>query len=128
MLRYLKGAASRASTVYPSVDDHLLQMLWARVLGPGSPPLLEYVGRLSDPQVGHHTSTWWTKCRIGRMVVAKANGPTGAFVDRFVRDRHPREENSLHMSEVQGEYDDRFSPLRDLFQENLDAEKTWVPR
>jgi CubicO group peptidase (beta-lactamase class C family) len=25
------------------------------------------------------------------------------------------------MSEVQGEYDDRFSPLRDLFQENLDA-------
>ena len=25
------------------------------------------------------------------------------------------------MSEVQGEYDDRFSALRDLFQENLDA-------
>ncbi len=25
------------------------------------------------------------------------------------------------MSEVQGEYDDRFSPLRDLFQENLNA-------
>jgi CubicO group peptidase (beta-lactamase class C family) len=25
------------------------------------------------------------------------------------------------MSEVQGECDDRFSPLRDLFQENLDV-------
>jgi CubicO group peptidase (beta-lactamase class C family) len=27
------------------------------------------------------------------------------------------------MSKVQGEYDERFSPLRDLFQENLDAEE-----
>src|SRR5207344_1053458 len=31
------------------------------------------------------------------------------------------EENSWHMREVQGVYEDRFSPLRDLFQENLDA-------
>jgi CubicO group peptidase (beta-lactamase class C family) len=36
-------------------------------------------------------------------------------------DRHPSEEDSQHMSEVHGEYDDRFSPLRDLFQENLDT-------
>jgi CubicO group peptidase (beta-lactamase class C family) len=55
------------------------------------------------------------------MVVAKANGPTWAVVDRFVRDPDPPEENSLHMSEVQGECDDRFSALRDLFQQNLDA-------
>jgi CubicO group peptidase (beta-lactamase class C family) len=27
------------------------------------------------------------------------------------------------MSKVQGDYDERFSPLRDLFQENLDAEE-----
>jgi hypothetical protein len=27
------------------------------------------------------------------------------------------------MSKVQGEYDERFSPLRDLSQENLDAEE-----
>ena len=54
------------------------------------------------------------------MVVVKANGPEWAAVDPLAGDRHSPEKDSQHMSEVQGEYDDRFSPLRDLFQESLD--------
>ena len=74
----------------------------------------------SDPQVGRHTSTSGQDPASGAWSFPKANGPTRA-VGGSVRDRHPPEGNSQHMSEVQGEYDDRFSPLRDLFQENLDA-------
>jgi hypothetical protein len=54
------------------------------------------------------------------MVVAKGIKQTWAVVDRFLR-ADPPEENNLRMSEIQGEYDHRFSALRDLFQENLDA-------
>jgi hypothetical protein len=44
-----------------------------------------------------------------------------AVVDRFLRGRSSRGEQLANMSEIQGEYDHRFSALRDLFQENLDA-------
>jgi hypothetical protein len=55
------------------------------------------------------------------MVVAKAIEQTRAVVDRFLRGRSSREEQLANMSEIQGEYDQRFSALRALFQENLDV-------
>jgi CubicO group peptidase (beta-lactamase class C family) len=52
------------------------------------------------------------------MVVARAIELTSAVIaDSSAAD--PPEENNLHMSEIQGDH--RFSALRDLFQENLDA-------
>jgi hypothetical protein len=56
-----------------------------------------------------------------RKVVVAAIEQIWAVVDRFLRGRSSRGEQLANMSEIQGEYDHRFSALRDLFQENLDA-------